>query len=450
MTLNPTNISIIKRLLGGKNNRPLRGILSKIEAADLARLFSHFNYRESNLFIEALISMDKASDVLRELPEQQLYPVLKKMEKSKLIVLLNYSPLEDSAYFLNCLGDEYTHYLELLDDKRIEKLKQLLDYPEESAGRLMMPNAFNLPANISCAEATEKLRQQAQEESIYYIYCTDNEQRLVGVVSLRELVTAPASKQLNELNTKQVITVSPYETEEEVAQLVDKYGFIAIPVVDDDHRLLGIITVDEVLEIIQDQATADIYASAGLQEDDRVYSPAIRSIKNRLPWMCFNLILASYVSSVVSLFESVMSEAIVLATLNNIVAGMGGNTGIQTLTVFTRGIARGDFQFTNYRKAISKEALVGLVNGCITGILAGILVYFWKGSAIVGSIICISMILNALVASTLGSSVPLLLKKLNFDPAAGSGVLITMITDSFGFFSFLGIATLVLKYVGHL
>ena len=166
--------------------------------------------------------------------------------------------------------------------------------------------------------------------------------------------------------------------------------------------------------------------------------------------MAFNLILASYVSSVVSVFEKTMSEVIILATLNNIVAGMGGNTGIQTLTVFTRGLARGDFQFTTYVKALMKEATVGLTNGIVTGVLAGLLVYFWKDSAIVGAIICISMILNSLVASIVGSTVPILLKKYNFDPAAGSGVIVTMITDSFGFFSFLGIATLVLRQFGHL
>lgn len=166
--------------------------------------------------------------------------------------------------------------------------------------------------------------------------------------------------------------------------------------------------------------------------------------------MAFNLILASYVSSVVSLFEKTMSEVIILATLNNIVAGMGGNTGIQTLTVFTRGLARGDFQYTTYFKALMKEASVGLVNGIVTGVLAGFLVFYWKDSAIVGGIICISMILNSLVASVVGSSVPVLLKRFNFDPAAGSGVIVTMITDSFGFFSFLGIATLGLSYFGHL
>lgn len=451
MTLNNTNISIIRRLLGGKNTRPLRSILSKLAPTDLASLFNHLTAREKNQYVDALIALDNASRVLSELPEQQLSPILNSLDKSKLVVLLNYSPEDEAAYFLQSFTDEkIVETLDLLDPKRKEKLLLILSYPEDSAGRIMNTQVFNLPATMTCFEATEKLRSYAQADSIYYIYCVDEDNKLIGVISLRELVTAKSDAQLKDLNPKNLITVLPQTDEEEVAQIIEKYDFVAVPVVDEENRLIGIVTVDEILDVIQDQVTSDIYASAGLQEDDRVYSSASRSIKNRLPWMAFNLILASYVSSVVSLFEKTMSEVIILATLNNIVAGMGGNTGIQTLTVFTRGLARGDFQYTTYFKALMKEASVGLVNGIVTGVLAGFLVFYWKDSAIVGGIICISMILNSLVASVVGSSVPVLLKRFNFDPAAGSGVIVTMITDSFGFFSFLGIATLGLSYFGHL
>jgi magnesium transporter len=451
MTLNNTNISIIRRLLGGKNTRPLRSILSKLAPTDLASLFNHLTAREKNLYVDALIALDTASRVLSELPEQQLAPLLNSLDRSKLVVLLNYSPEDEASYFLQCFPDEkIIEILDLLDPKRKEKLLLILSYPEDSAGRIMNTQVFHLPATMTCIEATEKLRSYAQAESIYYIYCVDEDKKLIGVISLRELVTAKSDARLKDLNPKNLITVLPQTDEEEVAQIIEKYDFVAVPVVDEEKRLLGIVTVDEILDVIQDQVTSDIYASAGLQEDDRVYSSASRSIKNRLPWMAFNLILAAYVSSVVSLFEKTMNEVIILATLNNIVAGMGGNTGIQTLTVFTRGLARGDFQYTTYFKALTKEASVGLVNGIVTGILAGFLVFYWKDSAIVGAIICISMILNSLVASVVGSSVPVLLKRFNFDPAAGSGVIVTMITDSFGFFSFLGIATLGLKYFGHL
>lgn len=451
MRLNPTTISIIKRLLGGKNNRPLKSILSRVEPADLASLLSNLNRRDRNLLIEALISTDQAAEVLKELPDQKLEIYLTQLEKPKLLVLLNYFAEEDSAYFLNLFSkEEQTQLLSQLSQKRRSRLQQILSYPEDSAGRLMNTFVFTLPENLTAQEAIRCIREKSQEKSFYYIYCVSEQLQLKGVISLRELVTASTDCKITELSKKDIISIPPDTSAEDVAQLVDRYGFIAVPVVSQENQLLGVITVDEVVDIIQEQATADIYASAGLQEDDRVYSPASRSIKSRLPWMLLNLILASYVSSVVSLFENTMSQIIILASLNNIVAGMGGNTAIQSLTIFTRGLALDDFQYISKFKAILKESIVGLVNGVITGVFAGLLVYFWKSSATVGMIICVSMILNSLIAATVGSVVPLILKRYNLDPAAGSGVLVTTLTDSFGFFSFLGIASLVLKYYGHL
>ncbi|MFK8139064.1 MAG: magnesium transporter [Bdellovibrionales bacterium] len=451
MTLNPTTITLIRRLLGGKNTRPLRGILSKIAVTELSSLFQHINLREKNQLIEALISLDMASTVLSEIPEQSLSPLLDNLERNKLIVLMNYSEDEHTNYFLQCLDERTRHEtLNLLDEGKKERVKLIMSYPEESAGRIMSTRFFSLPANLTCKQATDELRTFAQDDSIYYIYCTDQNKKLIGVVSLRELVTAPEDALLKDLNPKKIVSISPETNEEDIALLFEKYGFIALPVCSEDDTLLGIVTVDEILDVLQDQVTSDIYATAGLQEDDRVYSSATKSIKNRLPWMGLNLILAALVSTVVSLFESTMNELIILATLNNIVAGMGGNTAIQSLTVFTRGMARGDFQYISPLKAVLKETNVGIVNGVVTGVLAGIMVYFWKGSAVVGAIICFSMFLNSLLAATVGSIIPLVLKKYNQDPAAGSGVLVTMLTDCFGFFSFLGTATLVMKYYGQI
>jgi magnesium transporter len=267
----------------------------------------------------------------------------------------------------------------------------------------------------------------------------DENGKLVGVVSLREMATAPANTLLMDLAKKDVVAVTPTTSNEEVSQLVERYNFLAIPVVDND-KILGVITIDDVVDIIQEQATADIYASAGLQEDDRVYSPILFSIKNRLPWMLLNLILASYVSRVVSMFETTMQELIVLATLNNIVAGMGGNTAIQTLTVVTRGLSVGDFNYTSKKKAVLKEAAVGSFNGVIVGLCAGILVYFWKDNLMVSIVICLALILNSFMASTLGTIVPLTLKHFKRDPAAGSGVIVTVLCDCLGIFLLLRVS----------
>ncbi len=447
MNLNATNIAIIKRLLGGRNSRSLKAILLKIEAADLSKLFSLLNDREIRLFVDALMAVDKASDALKELPPPNLIEIFKKIDTQKLVTLLTYSPEDDSSYFLSLLDEEEAiQILNLIEPTLRKRLNQLLSYPEDSAGRDMSTQVFTLSSSLRAQDAIEEVRNRTQEESVYYIYCTDESGRLVGVISLRALVTAPAETPLSEIMKKEVVTVKPTTNSQKVAELVSHYDFVAIPVVSETSELLGIITVDDVLDIIQEQATADIYATAGLQEDDRVYTKPKHSIKNRLPWMLLNLMLAILVSGVVALFEETMSQLIILATLNNIVAGIGGNTAIQTLTVVTRGLATGDFNFISYYKAIFKEVRVGLTLGIATGTCAGILVYLWKGSAVVGAVICVSMILNSLVASSMGAIIPILLKRFNRDPAAGSGVLVTTLTDSFGFFSFLGIATLALKY----
>jgi len=449
MTLNPTNIFIVRRLLGGRRNRPLRAILGRIPPADLATLFIVLSTREKRQLIDALMAIDKATDALVELPAQQLSEFLTSLETNKLFSLLTYSPEDHAAYLLSVLPEEKrTSILAQLDPQRERRLVQLLSYPEDSAGRIMDTQVFTIPSHLTSQQAIDYLRQKAPEQSLYYVYCVDEMNRLYGVLSLRALTTAKADTPLVELARTDIVTVKPDMPNAEVAKLVSHYDLIAIPVVDEEKKLLGIITVDDVLDIIQEQATAQAYASAGLQEDDRVYSPPSRSARFRLPWMLANLGTAFLASSVVGLFENTLHELIVLAVLNNIVAGMGGNTAIQTLTVITRGLATDDFKFISFKKAVLKEVTVGITIGTVTGLFCGLLVFFWKNSALVGIVICCAMIINSLVATTFGSLIPIALKKLKWDPAVGSGVIVTTLTDVAGFFSFLGIATLALKYFG--
>lgn len=447
MKLNPSNVGIIKRLLVGRSNRPLRSILAKLKPADIASLFNQLNTREVRQLIDALRSINMAVDALVEVPEQQLPELLRKIDSSQLVALLSEASEENCAFFLSLLSEsEQDELFETLPPSKKVKVRNFLNYPEDSAGRMMQTQVLTLTAEMSAQEGLNHLREKAQEQSFYYIYCVSEDNKLEGVLSLRQLATAPSTTKLKDLIKDDVVTVKPTHSSEDVAKIVAHYDFIAIPVVDDNNNLLGIITVDDVLDIIQEQATADIYAAAGLQEDDRVYTPVRTSIKNRIPWMFLNLLLAALASSVVSLFEDTMSHLIILASLKNIVAGMGGNTAIQTLTVVTRGIATGDFSFISYGKAIAKEMTVGVTIGILTGIGAGLLTYFWKGDVMVSIIIFMSMTLNSIVASSFGAITPLVLKKFNQDPATGSGVIVTMATDIFSFFSFLGIAALGLKY----
>ena len=471
MKLSPGNISIIKRLLVGRNNRPLRSILSKLAPADAASLMGLLNPREIRLLFDALLSVGQVTQTLMEVPEQQLSSLLSQLEEEQLFKLIVYSSEEDAAYFLHIvsetMGEEVKNQiLKRLEIPKRQRIQQFLNYPEDSAGRMMQTQIFCVNSHLTVAQGLEVIRTKAQEQSIYYIYCVSGDEkdpvcqeegqktyklqkgfgRLEGVVSLRQLATSKPDKRLKDLIKGDIITVSVETSSEDVARLVSHYDFIAIPVVDANKQLLGIITIDDILDIIQDQATANIYAQAGLQEDDRVFSTYKKKIKNRLPWMLLNLILAAIASSVVSLFENTMSEIIILASLKNIVAGMSGNTAIQTLTVITRGIATGDFNFIPYSKAVIKEISVGLSIGLIMGLFGGILTYLWKGQLNVSIILCISMIISSVIASTAGSLTPIFLQKMGKDPALGSGVLVTMITDISSYLSFLGIASMALYY----
>lgn len=447
MRLNSTNISIIKRLLVGRNSRPLRSILMRLGEVDLASLYSHLNELEKKHLSEALLSFGQLGPVLLELPSHQVAEVILDLEPVKRRDLIAGAPESEAADFLEALpADTQLQILSQMEPAKRSRLQLFLDYPENSAGRLMIEEVFTLDRDLTASQCLEEIRRRSSAESIYYVYCTDSGRRLEGVASLRTLVTAHPDEKLGRIARKDVISVTPETLPEEVANLVSRYDFVALPVVDAQNRLLGIVTVDDILDLVQDQATARIYKSAGLQEDDRVYTPFSTSLKKRLPWMLLNLLLAATASAVISLFEKTIAELVILATVQNIVAATGGNTAIQTLTVVTRGLATDDFQFISLKRALLKEAYVGLNMGVILGVCAAALVYFWKGSLLVAIVIGISMVLNLLIASTMGAIMPVAIRKLNFDPAVSSGVLVTVFTDIFGFMSFLGIATLGLKY----
>lgn len=450
MKLGPNTLKIIKRLLVGRPSRPLISILKKLEVPDLTSLYSHLNARESLWLTECLIQIGLAAEVLEELPEPQIERILSELSSPQVQSIIQSARPDLSAYFLGLMDDGAAQQiLTQLDPSERTRINQFLNYPEDSVGRVMQTSVFALPINSTAAQALDMIRTYAQEESIYYIYCVNEDNQLIGVISLRQLAIQSPDTPLERIIKRDVISVTPLTPANEVARIVAAYDYIAIPVIDENRKLVGIVTVDDVVDIIQEQATADIYAQAGLQEGDRVYTDAFQSLQFRLPWMVINLILAGLASSVVSLFEDTMSQLIILASLKNIVAGIGGNTAIQTLTVVTRGMATGDFSFITYWKAIAKETFVGLSLGFIIGALAGVLTYFWKGDLLVSVILCMAMILNSVVASFFGATVPLILRRWNWDPAVASGPLVTMTTDIFGFFSFLGIAAMALKIFGH-
>ncbi len=451
MKLNPTNKAILKRLLVGRNSRPLKSIIQRVEPADLASYLTQLSKLEKKRLIEALAAVQKAGAVLEQLPEAHLPDLLADIDDEKLSRILKHSSISESSFLLQFIDSgRHEPLLVNLSEDQKEKLLQFLNYPEDSAGRIMDSHFFTMSVELTAGQGLERLRQKSKEESIYYIYCVSEDQRLTGVVSLRDLATCDPEKPVAELIKKEVVSVDPDMPEEKVAQLVSHYDFIAIPVVDNQGKILGIITVDDVLDIIEEQATAGIYASAGLQESDRVYSPLSQKIISRTPWMLLNLVLAGAASLVLHFFEGILGELVILAVTKNIVTSTSGNAAIQTLTVTTRGLAVDDFQYISKKMVMIRETLVGMTLGLITGSLAGLTIFILKNdvsySFFVGLIMFSSMVATSIVACLTGVGVPILIKQMGKDPAVGSGVIVTVITDIFGFFSFLGLATLAMPY----
>ena len=417
--------------------------LKKLSYADIAQKLLQNKQESSDLF-QKILHQKIAASILSEIPEAELKPFLNILSSPSLLKIFSEGEIDDLVYLLSFIDDQKT-LLDQLSYEQSRRLIKFMSYPEDTAGRIMQDDFFLLSQNSLAEEGMQKLRDYSKNKFAHYIYCADENQTLLGVLSIRELAVASSQTPISAILNKDVISVTVLESKTKVAELVAKHNFLALPVVDNQHKILGLITVDDVVDVIKEEAVANVYAQAGLPKDDRIYSDPISSVKNRLPWMLLNLFFALLASSIISLFEQTMNRLIILATLKNIVAGIGGNTAIQTLTVTTRGLDTGDFNFTNFYRALFKESIVGFVIGAVIGLGAGVITYFWKQNILVSCVIFIAMLLNSLIASVSGFIIPIVLRKIRKDPAVSSGVLVTIITDIFGFLIFLGVAQMGLK-----
>ncbi len=275
----------------------------------------------------------------------------------------------------------------------------------------------------------------------------DDAEKLIGVVPIRNLVIAPKDRILGEMIVADPIRAEISMDQEEAARLVSKYELLALPITDREGKLVGITTVDDVIDIIDEESTEDMYKMAGLEERDNIFSHPKLSIRKRLPWMSFNLLTAMLAAFVVGLFEETIEKTVALTVFMPVVAGMGGNGGTQTLTVMVRGIALGELAFSTTWRAVVKEVTVGITLGAVTGVLVALVALLWKGNPMLGIILALAMVINLLVASLAGTLIPLALQQMRLDPALGSGVLVTTFTDVFGFLSCLGLTTIFLRYI---
>ncbi len=441
----------VKRLQRMGATANLVNLLQKQHPADLAQLFSELPDKERHSAFSLLTERNGklAMEALSELGPEAGAALLADRTPDEIGRLLQELPSDDAAAIIDYLPEELSATVLELIQKRPAggDVGELLDYPEQTAGRIMNPKVFALSEDMTAGEAITALQGSRDVEVVFYLYVIDARRHLVGVVSLRRLLMVAPSTPLKRIMTTDIISVRVDMDQEEVARQVASYNLLAIPVVDEENKLAGVITVDDIIDVIKDEATEDVYRLAGVGGDDRVFTSATESLRKRLPWLLVNLATAFLAASVVALFQGTISQYVAFAIFMPIVAGMGGNAATQTLTVIVRGIALGELTWSNSRKALFKEGAVGLGNGLALGLVAAAVATLMKGDPVLGAVLGMAMIINMFVAAVAGTLIPLGLRAMKVDPALASSVFITTLTDVFGFLSFLGLGTLFIRYL---
>jgi magnesium transporter len=440
----------VRRLLRIGATANLFNLLQKQHPADLAQVLAELQERDRKAAFSILVdrSPKLAMEAVAELGPEAGAELLSDRPAEDIAKLLQEIPSDDAAALVDYLPEELSSaVLELMRPKESGQVENLLEYPEKTAGRIMNPNVFALSEDLTVGEAISALQAARDVEMVFYLYVVDGRRHLVGVTSLRRLLLVSPETPLKRIMTPDVTSVRVDTDQEEAARQVASYNLLAIPVVDEENKLVGVITVDDVIDVIKDEATEDIYRLAGVSGDERVFTPPMESLRLRLPWLLVNLATAFLAAAVVGLFEGTIAQVTAVAIFMPIVAGMGGNAATQTLTVIVRGLALGELTWVNARKALVKELSVGFANGITTGVIAAGLAVLFKGNAMIGLLLGAAMVINLCVAAAAGTLIPLGLKALKIDPALASAVFITTFTDVAGFASFLGLTTVFLRFL---
>jgi magnesium transporter len=439
---------ILRRLLANGLSTRAERLIARVHAADLGPLLANLSQDEIATVVDLLFQQRRAASTISELPPDIFRQVAEAVSDDRLAAVIGRLEVDDIVHLVDELPEtRRSEVVGLLPDDRRDDLRKSALYAEHSAGRVMTTDFVALDAKMTAQEAIDHIRARGgrgETDAILYLYVVDDERLLQGVVPIRRLVTAAPDRPCRELMIREPACVRVDTDQEEVARIVARYNLLAVPVVDGDGHMVGLITVDDVIDVIQEEATEDIYNLAGLDEEERVFSPVGLSVRKRLPWMVVNLATAFLAASVVGLFRHTIEQVVLLAVFMPVVAGMAGNAGIQALTVVARGIALGEIEFSSGMRAIGKQFLVGVAVGAVTGALGALVAYYLDDSPIFGLVVFTAMITSMSVAGFAGAAVPLMLKALKQDPALGSGVIVTTFTDAVGFFTFLGIATLFL------
>ena len=427
----------------------IQNTLSSLNPSEIARLLESLTQRERNVLWQ-MVDQEDEGEILKELIEEVRQNLINQMNASELIAATQDMELDDLADILSDLPNQITdQVIKALDKQDQNRLESVISYDENTAGGLTNPKIISIRRGVNIDGLMKYLRNMhALPENTNYIYVINRDNQYIGAVKLVDLFTQSKEMPIEEIMDSNVKAIHADVLAEEVAIEFQDLDLISAPVTDSNNRLLGQITIDDVVDVIQDQVNSEMFNMAGLDDEDDMFAPVFISSKRRAVWLGANLVAAFIVATAVSLFQETLDQIVILAVLMPIVASMGGVAGNQTLILVIRGIAMGKIQKSNAIKLLNKEALVALLNGFIWSIVVSIFaVILFNTKWEIGIIVGLSMLINIIASAIAGVSIPFFLKRIGIDPALAGGVMMTTLTDVLGFITFLGLATLFLPYI---
>ena len=438
-----------RRLLRRKANTNLIKLIKKTHPADLAIIFRYFLDEEQEYVFSIMKDGEQTTEFLIELDDTILQKLLKDEEPERISVLLDQAPINNQSYIIGNLENEKAQsVINLLKLEEKKEIEDLMGYPDDSAGTMMTTDIFTIHQNTTCGEALKKLQDQNEAEMVFYLYLTDEEERLTGVASLRALATSSVDTIMRNIMIKKIHSVRPETDQEEVARIVAQYNYLAVPVLDENDCLLGIVTVDDVVDVIRKEATEDFLQMAGAGKDREILlKSSWDNAKARLPWLFASWVGGIIAANIIGEFEQLLDSILALAAFIPVIIGMGGNIGTQSSTIIVRGMATRRVDHDGEIKVLFKEIRVGLILGILYGVLLGLFtkLKFLDADPMLGVVVGLSICASMLLAVTVGSFIPLFLRKLDIDPAIATGPFVTTSVDVLGVLIYFTIAGLLLN-----
>ncbi|MCR4652934.1 MAG: magnesium transporter [Eubacterium sp.] len=438
----------LRALIEERDHEKLSAFIGLFQPIDFAEMVSELDDTET-AGLCALLEEDELASLMEQAGDKERIRIAKTLNDERLLSAMEYMQKDD---IVDMLGDfpigRRKQVIRLMKNSDRQIITNLLQYPEDSAGGLMTTDYIALREDFTVYDGLVKIREiSPKTEMIETIYVINSARQLIGCIDLRKLLTAKRDTVIGTIMEEQVISVLPETDQEEAAHLVSRYDLNAIPVVSSSKQILGIITVDDVIDVIVEEYDEDMLQMAGVNAEENLESTWKESLRMRLPWLIVNLATAFLASFTVSLFQDTISKVVALSAVMTIISGMGGNAGTQTMSILVRALSQQDISWKDALRPLGKELVVGVLNGAACGVVTSVVVYFMYHNIFLSLIVIMAMIGNLIVSAFFGFLVPVVLKKLHADPAVASSIFVTTATDVLGFFIFLGLASLFLPYI---